>query len=34
VGSKGAFPAIAAFADGGALAAWESGGRIAVEQVR
>lgn len=34
LGSKGAFPAIAAFADGGAVAAWESDGRIAVERIR
>jgi hypothetical protein len=34
MGSKGAFPAIAAFADGGAVAAWESGGRIDVEQLQ
>jgi len=34
LGSKGAFPAIAAFADGGAVAAWESDGRIAAERIR
>lgn len=34
VGSKGAFPALAAFADGGAVAAWESDGRIALELIR
>lgn len=34
LGSKGAFPAVAAFADGGAIAAWESDGRIAVEPIR
>ncbi|HVW10007.1 MAG TPA: sialidase family protein [Bryobacteraceae bacterium] len=34
LGSKGAFPAVAAFADGGAVAAWESDGRILVEPIR
>jgi hypothetical protein len=34
VGSKGAFPAVAAFTDGGAVAAWENDGRITVEQLR
>jgi len=34
VGSKGQFPAVAAFADGGAVVAWESDGQIAVEQIR
>jgi hypothetical protein len=34
LGSKGGFPAIAAFTDGGAVVAWESDGRIAVKQIR
>jgi hypothetical protein len=34
MGSKGAFPAISAFTDGGAVVAWESDGRIAVKQIR
>jgi hypothetical protein len=33
MGAKGAFPAIAALAGGGAVAAWESDGKIAVETI-
>jgi hypothetical protein len=33
IGVKGAFPAVAAFANGGAVAAWENDGRIDVETI-